>query len=319
MSGAVDVYVDGAKVATLNQSSPFWEWQKTWTSDLLPAGTHNLRLVYASRNGEVSFTSLDSIEVIESPTVLTNGKYDDANAALSYIGRWEDMTGVSGPYLDTLRYSYYPGSAAQMAFTGRQIKLTYLSGSGAGLVDVYVDGAKVGSLDQSSTTWAWQKSWTSDLFPSGTHNLRLVFASGGFMSLDSIEVITEPVLLTAGTFDDAQAAFTYDGSWLTMTGATGPYDGTLHYTYGIGDSAQVAFTGQQIQLSYLASPDSGLVDVYIDGIKVTSIDQHSDVWEWQKTWTSEVLSAGDHSLQLVYISGPSTWSYISLDAITVIN
>jgi hypothetical protein len=86
----------------------------------------------------------------------------------------------------------------------------------------------------------------------------------------------------------------------------------------VGDAIQFSFTGQQIQLSYMGSPESGLVDVYVDGTKVASIDQHSDVWEWQQVWTSEQLTAGEHSLRLVYASAPTTWSFVSLDAITVV-
>ena len=124
------------------------------------------------------------------------------------------------------------------------------------------------------------------------------------------------VILAAGTYDDANAAFTYDGSWLTMN-ATGPYNGTLRYTYGVGDSAHVIFNGRQIQLSYLAAAGAGVMDVYIDGIKVTSIDQSDAGWVWQKTWTSGQLAAGDHSIRVVYASGTSGASFTSLDALTV--
>jgi hypothetical protein len=267
----------------------------------------------------MGFTSLDAIEVIETPMVLTAGTYDDGQAALSYTGMWGNMTGVSGPYADTLHYSYYVGDSLQVAFSGRQFKLSYLTGTNAGRVDVYVDGVKVGQIDQSSPGWGWQKKWTSDLFPAGTHNLRLVYASGveSFVSLDAIEVIETPVVLGAGTYEDVNAAFTYDGSWGTMTGVSGPSEGTLHYSYAVGDSVQVSFSGEQVELKYLGSPESGVVDVYVDGIKVASLDQTSESWDWQRTWQSDELAAGDHSLRLIYVSGPSTWSFVSLDALTV--
>jgi hypothetical protein len=105
---------------------------------------------------------------------------------------------------------------------------------------------------------------------------------------------------------------------VTWNGVTGPYQGTMHFSYEIGASAQMSFTGRQIQLAYLASPDAGQVDVYIDGVKVTTIDQTSAGWEWEKSWTSELLSAGDHSLRLVYASGANSSSFASIDRITVI-
>jgi hypothetical protein len=79
----------------------------------------------------------------------------------------------------------------------------------------------------------------------------------------------------------------------------------------------VAFTGTQIKLIYLASSMSGILDVYVDGVKVGSIDQHSGGWDWQQSWTSGQLSAGTHMLRLVYASGGSD-TLASVDAITVI-
>ena len=37
-----------SSVTTLNPAAPNWDWQQTWTSDLLPAGEHTLRLVLTS-------------------------------------------------------------------------------------------------------------------------------------------------------------------------------------------------------------------------------------------------------------------------------
>ena len=59
------------------------------------------------------------------------------------------------------------------------------------------------------------------------------------------------------------------------------------------------------------------MDVYVDGVKVATIDQHSEGWEWQQTWTSELLSSGTHSLRVVYAGGGSSWSFGNLDSITV--
>jgi hypothetical protein len=308
----MDVYVDGEKVGTIDGYSATWDWQASWTSEVLPAGRHSLRIEYASGG----FTSIDGIEVIETPIILTNGVYDDEEAAIMYSGSWQKLSG-GGPYLDSLHYTYRVGDSAQVYFTGRQIKLSYLAGLTAGVVDIYVDGVKVGSVDQNSDAWEWQKTWTSDLLTAGTHSLRLVYVSGGFVSVDGIEVIGEPQILTSGEHDDVEGAITYSGSWLSLTGVSGHYLESLHYTYSLGDTAQVAFTGGQIKLAYFAGPTAGMVDVYVDGVKVASLDQKNDTaWEWQKTWTSEVLSVGDHSLRLVYASGDN--SFVSLDSITVL-
>ena len=164
-----------------------------------------------------------------------------------------------------------------------------------------VDNVKLDYLDQTSAEWEWQRPGRAICCPLGTHSLRLVFASGGFITLDAVEVIANPVILTNGVHDDGTAWSVH--GLVDGLGIAGPYPNTLHYTYGLGDAAQVAFTGQQIRLTYFASPMSGSVDVYVDGSKVASLDQYSLYWEWQKTWTSDLLPAGTHNLRLVYASG----------------
>ena len=314
ISGSVDVYVDGVKVTSLNQDSVYWEWQKTWTSDLLPAGDHSLRIVHASGD----FTAIDAIEVVTTPVILSTGVYDDPNPAISYEGRWFNLDGlVPDAYSNTLRYSISTEESVQMNFNGRQFKLTYLVSPSSGVVDVYVDGVKVTTLDQYSANWEWQRTWMSDLLPAGNHSLRVVHANGGFTNIDAVEVVTTPAILSTGTYDDGNPAFSYAGRWQTMAGVTGPYADSLHYSIAIGASTQVDFNGRQIELAYLAAPTSGVVDVYLDGVKVATIDQYSDSWEWQKTWTSDVLSVGDHSLRVVYASGSES-SFGSIDAVTVI-
>ena len=314
ISSSVDVYVDGDKITTINQYSIYWEWQKTWTSDLLGAGDHSLRIVHAS--GDLA--AIDAITVVTAPVALTTGVYDDAHAAFGYEGMWYTLEGIPEAYAGTLRYATVVGNDMQMNFNGRQIKLSYLISPLSGSIDVYVDGDKVTTLDQYSSYWEWQRTWTSDLLSAGDHSLRIVYAGeGSIVSIDAITVVTSPVILSEGEYDDANAAFSYEGRWQTMEGVTGPYGDTLHYSINIGDAVEVAFHGQQVTLSYLAAPTGGVVDVYVDGVKVVTLDQYSASWDWQTTWTSDPLTAGDHSLRVVFVSG-GAGSFGNIDAITAI-
>ena len=153
---------------------------------------------------------------------------------------------------------------------------------------------------------------------AGDHNLRIEYASGGFVSLDAIEIVAAPTIFSSGTYDDGDAGLSYSGSWQTMSGAAGPYLGTLHYSYRVEDLIQAYFTGEQITISYFAGPDAGIADVYLDGVKVVSLNEYSDNWEWQTSWTSDLLIAGDHSLRIVYASGSSSSSFTSLDSLVVL-
>jgi hypothetical protein len=58
--GDIDVYVDGAKVDTFSQYASTLQWQETWTSADLGAGSHTLKFVLAS----AGYFDLDAIEVL---------------------------------------------------------------------------------------------------------------------------------------------------------------------------------------------------------------------------------------------------------------
>ena len=87
-----------------------------------------------------------------------------------------------------------------------------------------------------------------------------------------------------------------------MTGVTGPYGDSLHYSYesGIGAGELQRAAGR---VGVSGSSRRGAGGCVVDGVKVTTLDQTSAGWEWQKSWTSEVLATGDHSLRLVYAGG----------------
>jgi len=108
------------------------------------------------------------------------------------------------------------------------------------------------------------------------------------------------VPLGVGKYDDVDLAsrWRYTGAWFTYSG-TGPYSSTMHYTYALGNSAQIAISGQQFKLSYTASANYGLLDIYIDDVKVATLNQNSAPSGYQKTWTSGLLLAGTHIVRLV--------------------
>jgi len=59
--------------------------------------------------------------------------------------------------------------------------------------------------------------------------------------------------------------------------------------------------------------DRGVLEVYVDEVKVASIDE-SGTGAWQQTWTSDLYAAGTHTVHLVHAGGPIT----DIDAITVL-
>ena len=156
------------------------------------------------------------------------------------------------------------------------------------------------------------------LFPSATYFFAVRAQDAepnlGALSNSPSAIVKAPSPVPLGSYDDPNAAWTYTGNWSSYSGA-GPYLSTLHYSSSLGDYAQITFAGQRFVLTYTADSSRGNADVYVDGVKVGTINAYSPSTTWQTTWASPLplLSAGTHTVRFVHASG----TYIDVDAIQV--
>lgn len=105
----------------------------------------------------------------------------------------------------------------------------------------------------------------------------------------------------------------YTGTWAHTTG--GGYDNTESRSATAGDSVSIRFTGTQIKLYGVASPDGGYATVAIlDGsnasVVSTTIDCYSKYRDATNAlkYVSPLLTRGSYTLKLVVIGAHSTWS-----------
>jgi len=236
--------------------------------------------------------------------------YDDADPAWTYTGNWGSLT-TSGPYADTLHYSMSVSDRAEVTFTGQQFQLIYTALVDRGSVDIYIDGVKVTTLNESGPG-SWQQKWTSDPLSSGQHTARFEHASGGIIDIDAIHIIAAANILGAGKYDETGEALLFTTNWYTYNGS-GPYANTLHFSISAGEYAQFSFNGEQFAVNYTQMDGRGLVDVYVDGTKAATINEGGP-GSWQQTWISEPLVAGTHTVRLVHASG----IVVDIDAIQII-
>jgi hypothetical protein len=82
----------------------------------------------------------------------------------------------------------------------------------------------------------------------------------------------------------------------------------------IGDSASVTINGAQFILFYTGDINHGSLDVYVDGVKIDTIDEYSATTVYEKTWMSPVLAPGIHTLQFVHVDGV----VVDIDAIEIV-
>ncbi|MEW6404538.1 MAG: hypothetical protein AB1649_22300, partial [Chloroflexota bacterium] len=125
-----------------------------------------------------------------------------------------------------------------------------------------------------------------------------------------------PSAVGSGTYNNTHIAWQYSTGWSFYSG-DGPYDQDFHYTGTVGNYVDLIFTGRGLIFIYTASPNRGLIDVYIDGSKIDTIDAYSATTEWQSTWISTTLTNGTHTVRFVHAGG-GTDKNIDVDAITIL-
>ena len=389
--GVASVFIDGTQAGTINQYSSTIKYQQQWSSPTLSNGTHTVTLQYASGSyinldaitvispptstptytatTVPTSTQTPTATLIPTSTPTTNltqtstpsptntpqpvgaGTYDDRDSHLVYSGGWVNLPN-SSMLNGTYNLSTVIGSTASLTFTGTSVKLIYYTNYDLGVASVFIDGTQAGTINQYSSTIKYQQQWGSPTLSNGTHTVTLQYASGSYINLDAITVISPPTstptytattvptstqtptatliptstpttnltqtstprAVGAGTYDDRDSHLVYSGGWVNLPNSS-MLNGTYNLSTVIGSTASLTFTGTSVKLIYYTNYDLGVASVFIDGTQAGTINQYSSTIKYQQQWGSPTLSNGTHTVTLQYASG----SYINLDAITVIS
>jgi hypothetical protein len=260
---------------------------------------------------------LPATPIPTSPPATTN-KLDDADPALSYSGTWARYNAV-GPYAGTLTYSTAVNSSATFRFEGSKFTLYYTQFIDRGVMKIYVDNATtpVATLNQNGSL-VWQKTWTSQSLGSGVHTVKLVHAAGDFVDVDAIQIETSSTPGTANKLDDINAAFAYSSSaWQDVT-TSKAYGGSYKETTRSGSFVTLPFNGQSFSIIYKGGSTYGKINIYVDDVLVGTLNQKLSTATYQKRWDYPgQLSAGNHTLKLVFEAVSSTVNRGSLDAVMI--
>jgi RHS repeat-associated protein len=119
-----------------------------------------------------------------------------------------------------------------------------------------------------------------------------------------------------GTYDDANAAWVYNGSWSTWSGA-GPISNTMHYSNATGATASFTFQAPaKFILYFQATSNRSNIMVSVDGGTPIAVNAYNATNLWQQSYTSSVYTdTGSHT---VTISTPGNGTYIDVDAIQIV-
>src|SRR6266545_7857379 len=127
----------------------------------------------------------------------------------------------------------------------------------------------------------------------------------------STATLSTPV--SANTYDDTDSRLAYSSGWVSQTGVSGAYQGTLHISNANGNNVTFTFTGQEIHLFYQAGPSLGSITITVDGLGGPAISQaqsQTQIKEWQP---DNLLAVGTHSIIIAHSAGGS----INIDSLVV--
>ncbi|WP_406175476.1 beta-galactosidase [Streptomyces sp. NBC_00996] len=159
------------------------------------------------RHGNSTSTAVDkthiSLDFNAQPSADTTYTWDDPDSALQYTGSWShvaDQSYTGGDYKHTESFSNKAGDSVTVPFDGTAIRWIGSKTNNHGYADVYLDGTKVATVDDSggeNQAVIFQKT---GLTP-GAHTLKIVVngnhSSGSTDNYVAIDAIDVPTAATA--------------------------------------------------------------------------------------------------------------------------
>jgi beta-galactosidase GanA len=136
----------------------------------------------------------------------------------------------------------------------------------------------------------------------------------------TIDFNATPAPEVSYTYDDPDSALQYSGSWSHVADTSytgGDYKHTESFSNRAGDSVTVPFTGTAIRWIGSKTGNHGFADVYLDGVKQSTVDDSGDQSQ-AVLYQASGLTAGAHTLKIVVTGthGPSsTDNFVAIDAI----
>jgi hypothetical protein len=218
---------------------------------------------------------------------------DDTAAGIVYTGSWNQSTGRGlGDYGDGVHYTEANGDSFSYTFQGTGISYVTEEDASQGNVDVYIDGALVSTVntgrDAGMPRLTQQTVFTTNDLTNGSHTLKVVKGSGGFMLLDRLDVLQRGLIDPASvSFDtkapaDATVMLLRDGGELagisnkgtalrkgtdyTLSGSTITLKSSYLATLPVGaDTLDIAFRGDSLDDVHAATENGDSVSYTFQG------------------------------------------------------
>ena len=251
-------------------------------------------------------------------------RYDQTNSNIVYGGSWNSFAKPGLAYMDSYGRSAASGASATIYFTGTRIDWIAMTGTTTGVVEVWLDGVKKATIDLASPSAAYQvNAWSSGTIADTAHTLELVRSgtsvAGKYIALDAVDIwgtIDAPSGPTR--YDQTNSNIVYGGSWNSFAKPGLAYMDSYGRSAASGASATIYFTGTRIDWIAMTGTTTGVVEVWLDGVKKATIDLASPSAAYQvNAWSSGTIADTAHTLELVRSGTSVAGKYIALDAVDI--
>jgi beta-lactam-binding protein with PASTA domain len=118
-------------------------------------------------------------------------------------------------------------------------------------------------------------------------------------------------------YDQTDARITRTGVWVDR-GTTAAYLGSYGRSSTGAASATIYFSGTRLAWIAVMATNTGIVDVYLDGVKTATVNLAASATMYMvNVWSTGVLPRGHHKVTLVLSSSSPAGKYLTLDAVDI--
>ena len=293
--GYLDVYVDNVLQVTLGQGNATYLVNQVWSSPTYSDGVHKLTLLHGAGGTKANF---DYITVYSFPDTIPPAQISNLTAT----------TGTATGKV-TLKWTSVGDDGLVGTATSYEVRY-FLSPIPSNCQVNWSSGGSITyGLPAPAIAGTAQQATLNGLAPGVAYDFCIAAVDeAGNMGVGSNVATATPFAGVAhgtGTYDDNNAGWSYTGNWELVSDPDARYN-TLHVSNKVGDYAFFYFTGTQFVFTYTSGPIGGLLDMYIDGVYETTLDQYSPFPIINRVYTSRlILPLGPHSVRFVHNSfGP---------------
>lgn len=330
--GKAEVYLDGIRAATVDQSArTSRQGRVVWSSATLAAGTHRLEIrVLGERgaSGTGTGTILDALDVRGVATMpsIPAGfiRVQERDARLTLFGSWQevsDSAASSGSY----KRSLSNGSGLLLSFRGTALSLVGPVGPTLGKGDVFLDGRYVGATNQQSARFvSHQLMWSAVGLANSYHLVEIRPQSATSKAVSRLAVdaayVGGSLSFAPLRIEESDVRIGTAGPWKAAT-SSGMSGNAYRYVSQGGGVLALRFSGSSVRILGLRSPTSGEAEVVLDGVSRGIVNLYSPTTRVQQVvWRASGLGSGEHELRVKALgtaATPSRGERVGIDGFDV--